>query len=70
MDEHQHTLHYTLEMKQRHWWGGRVRYSVTGIGSSKQDNELLIRLPDGGFWSVNYMHVLRLVATPVPHEHA
>ena len=69
-DEHDHQhIHYTLEMNDRHWWGGRVVYTVVGVSSSQQGGELLIHLEDGGLWSVNYTGVHRLIARPDNHDH-
>ncbi len=65
--EHQH-VHYRIEMTARHWWGGRVVYTVEGIGSSQQGGELLIHLHNGGMWSINYAGVYRMIATPLAKD--
>lgn len=68
-DEHQHLVRYTVTMRARHWWGGRVTLYIVGKGSSKKDDELLIFLPNGGFYSVNFGRVLWMTAMPIEHNH-
>lgn len=64
-DAHAHLLRYTVTLNERRWWGGRVVWTFTGTGSSLKANELLIGLQSGGFISLNYDHVLRVVAEPL-----
>jgi hypothetical protein len=74
-EEHPHPhpirISYTLEMNDRHWYGGRVVYELIGTGSSHQNGELIIHLEDGGLWSINYTGVYRMTAKPLQNgEHS
>lgn len=68
--QRQHThFRYTVYLTTRHWWGGRVTLIIDGTGSSLKDSELLIFLEGGGFMSINYARVIRMVAKPLGHGH-
>ena len=67
-DNHVHEvrpLRYTLTLTERHWWGGRKQLVIVGTSSSKQDNEILIRLESGGFWSLNYDYIMHVRVEPI-----
>lgn len=63
-------IRYTVTMQERHLWGARVRHVLVGVGSSKKENELLVFFENGGLMSINYNHVIHMVAEPLTHLHA
>lgn len=68
-ENHQHSVRYTVTMRDRHWWGGRIRLDIVGVKSSQLGGELLIFLPDGGFYSINFACVWMMTATPLESAH-
>lgn len=64
-------IRYTVIWERAHWWSARETLTLIGKASSKKENEVLIFTEDGGFQSINYNRVVRVIATPLdpPHTH-
>lgn len=62
-------IEYTVTMRRRHWWGGKVRHVLIGTGSSVKDRELLIHQGSEGLNSFNFDYVERVEAKVIEHHH-